>query len=313
MSTADDMAMTAFLYQVTSWLEVVGSVAGFYGSLWILVQYKRKNILNNFPGKVIATIAFTDILTCIYFLGWAMVDLLPGFATMPLDGYRVLDAIFNFSLTSCAYLGFLLALNTFYVLVYPGKSRFYETWRWVLIVVVGTVLPLLTFFLPLSLASRQQFFVTMSCSDSVNPRCSYLATIFLFSTVGFAVFCNLLTYLGIARHLKAEQRVASDPRQGDAGLLIDGESLVMKLVKAYSLAIVASFVPFFVQEFMVLLHPESADMTKLDVAAVAFMIRCFILSSRGYIHALAVFYVSAMVSLNGRSVSPLRALFLLFP
>lgn len=294
------------IFLVCSLLEILGGIFGLYGSFWIIHQFYQKKILNNFPGLVIAWTSLADIVSVCYYLTWAIYDLSGEASSMQLIGYQILDSMLAYSLSTCAFLGLVLAANSFYIVAFPRSLAMYEKWRF-LLVPFTFVLPLLTIYLPVSLMTGMPFMTTLACKDdSVSyGYCFHVAhtrSIALLIAVGITVGCNLLTYIFIAKHLYKRSRAcySNSNSETSASIVLDSGEIVMKLVMIYSLAICISWFPFFLHLAFDIAIPHDPYSSQFRALTVFFWLRCFFVSIRGYIHAFAVYYVARVVS-TGRN------------
>lgn len=304
-ASASDTTVWAIDYPwflVEFWLEIIGCVIGFYGSVWVINQFFRRKILRNTPGLIICIIGFLDILHTLYYAATVLI-----LYTQSDMGYswvwQALDAMFNWCLISYALLGMLLAFNTLFI-VLGGSSLTIQKAKWPAIALCF-ILPVPAFFWPVSNWRSQLIFTTTdpNCNgdDRCEPKRSY---VLLFTIVCSALLSSLVAYFGIWYNLNKDRTNRGKGTEGKA------LKMVKTLTMVYSLSIVFCWIPWMVRwawlNFETISQSDFVFLHDFSIVTFVILFRALWTSMRGYIHAFAVLHVYKLTAVGGTSTWSLR-------
>jgi hypothetical protein len=285
----------SILKWIVLYLQLLTSIIGLYGAIWVIRQYHRGTILRNIPGQIIYSIAYTDIIHGLYYILWFFVDGyyidMRGNPDTTQFMYDFTEGIFIWGTFPCCLLGILLSLNTLYIVRFHGSSAQLERFKY-LAIVIAFLCPIPIYFLPVSYWRQQTIFITTSMIYEPPATANQGAQLFLqLGFVSVGIFCSLLAYAIIAWDLR---RMQQEFVEVGSNMISVAQKKIMKLVMVYSISIIISWIPWMIRFLIVRVIHQSGDSKFLrDFNAVTLVIffRSLVFPARGYIHAQAVLYV----------------------
>jgi hypothetical protein len=277
------------LYFTFAGIQAFGSLMGLYGSLWIMVNYIRRKILNNSVGLTILAIGLSDFGYATYTFVQA-VDLIFGIRNQMSVEFNEWYSYFmivlaRWSTVSSIHYNLTLAGQTLYILV-GGSHTNLLTFKWLLFL-AGIVGPVLYYFIPTALIHGKYIF-DLRMSETLHANEDIVV---LYALISIAFICNLLTYFMVYKRNTQYFREKSTVERYVSEKVV---SLVFKLVKTYSIALAVAWVPWLVYNMIIRVLAkksviEYCDMLRWETPII--VINLLISPGRGYLHAYAVYQV----------------------
>ena len=267
-------------------LQIIGSALSIYGVFWVFVQFLRKKILRNTAGFLIVSISIADLLASLQYAYTAFdyIFMFWRFLDSSLSYYLGIWMyhVFNWSLLSAAQWELTLAIHTLYV-IQGGACAYGNSIKWVM-VIGGIIGPILYFFVPISLYTHEPLFAAWTNDQGVNYF--LLAAITILLVVGLSTFYMIWRNL----HIYTIKYVQGTKMPSAAA------NLVLRIVMVYSLSMLVAFGPFWLKTLLFTIDTTNTETDYIrnypwSFGTCVLLLKDLTSPFRGYIHALAVYYV----------------------
>ena len=279
-------------------LQILGSIMSIYGILWVFIKFQTKKILRNTAGYLIVSISVADLVASLQYCYTSLDYVFMIWRYLSDEfGYYLgiwMYHLFNWALLSAAQWEITLALHTLYV-IRGGLSTKMMVWKWPMIV-LGVIGPILYFFWPISIYTGEPLFQAWSSEQGINYF--LLGSISILMVVGFLAF--LLIYRNMSIYTIKYTRGSKMPSAA--------AQIVLRIVMVYSLSMLVAFGPFWLKTLIFTIDRTNSESDYIYNYPVSFGSFVLILKDmtspfRGYIHALAVYFVYMTTNPDGSKKS----------
>jgi hypothetical protein len=267
-----------FFREISRHVDLIFSVIGMYGAIWVITMYVRGKVLKNTIGSTIMALAIIDLLHSFALFGSGIGDMLYLAKMMSKETFRLINIVWNvafmWSMLSASQLTLTMVGQVLYLL-FGGSLLRIQKYRFALIC-SGILLPLGYWFLP--------YYVIFDGFDFLYARSSARIMNVIISIV---VIISLMLLVTVWIRYRTLVKAASIHSRRSS-------HRIYRLIIVYFISTVIIWTPWMIRNWMIWYSEDQSRKlycSTLTLCGIFVLFKNITIASRGYIHAAAVYYV----------------------